>query len=60
MEKAFPSKSDMEALSKKCEKLASFKASILRSKTLGRVEWEKKDGKWEGGAKGDSARIKEL
>jgi beta-lactamase superfamily II metal-dependent hydrolase len=36
---------------KKCERLSSFKANVLRTKTLGTVEWEKKDGKWEGGVK---------
>jgi len=51
MEKAFPDKADMEKLSEKCEKLTSFKANVLRSKTLWIVEWEKVDGKWTGGVK---------
>lgn len=51
MEQALPTKADMEALSKKNDKLSSFKANVLRSKTLGTVTWEKKDDKWTGGAK---------
>lgn len=50
--KAFPAADDMELLRKKCEKLASFKANVLRSSNLGKVEWERKDDKWEGGAHG--------
>lgn len=49
--KTFPSVEDMEALSKKCEKLNSFKASVLRTTTLGSVEWERKEEKWTGGVK---------
>lgn len=37
-------------MSKTSEKLASFKANVLRTTTLGTVEWTKKEGgKWEGG-----------
>lgn len=52
LEKAFPSKTDMEGLAEKCKNLASFKANILRSNSLGQIEWEKKDGEWERTVKG--------
>ena len=47
--KTFPSAADLDALSSKCTKLSSFKANVLRTNTLGNVEWEKKNGKWTGG-----------
>ncbi|CZT15179.1 uncharacterized protein RCC_01064 [Ramularia collo-cygni] len=47
--KTFPSADDLDALSKTSENLASFKANVLRTTTLGTVEWTKKDGKWQGG-----------
>ncbi|KAK3114701.1 hypothetical protein LTR53_006712 [Teratosphaeriaceae sp. CCFEE 6253] len=47
--KSFPSAEDLIALGAKCEKLTSFKASILRTTSFGSVDWEKKDGKWSGG-----------
>jgi len=50
LEKAFPSSQDMENLEQKCEKISSFAANVLRSKNLGTVNWEKKEGKWHGGA----------
>lgn len=49
MGKTFPSDADMEALSKTCEKLSSFKANILRTTSFGSVEWEKDGSKWKGG-----------
>lgn len=49
--KSFPSADDMDALSKKCSKLSSFKANILRTTSFGTVEWERKSGKWIGGVK---------
>ena len=48
--KTFPSAADMEALSSKCEKLSSFKANVLRTTSFGTVEWDRKNGKWSGGA----------
>lgn len=53
MEKVFPSKSDMETLTKKCEKLNSFKANVLRSKSLPSLEWERKREVWTGGVTGN-------
>ena len=47
--KTLPSAEDMDALSKKCEKLSVLKADVLKTTTFGSVEWEKKDGKWTGG-----------
>ncbi|KYG41590.1 hypothetical protein M433DRAFT_7831 [Acidomyces richmondensis BFW] len=47
--KSFPTAEDMEALSKKCSKLSSFKANVLRTTSFGAVDWEKVDGKWSGG-----------
>lgn len=48
--KTFPSAADLDEVSKTSEKLASFKANVLRTTSLGTVEWTKKDGgKWEGG-----------
>ena len=49
MGKTFPSAENMDALSSKLEKLSSFKANILRTASMGGVEWEKKEGKWTGG-----------
>ncbi|KAK4495160.1 hypothetical protein PRZ48_013487 [Zasmidium cellare] len=49
MAKTFPTADDLEALSKKCEKLSSFKANVLRTTSLGTVDWQKKDSKWSGG-----------
>ncbi|KAK3674335.1 hypothetical protein LTR78_005804 [Recurvomyces mirabilis] len=46
---SFPSASDMEALSKKCPNLKTFKVSVLRTTSFGALEWERKDGKWKGG-----------
>lgn len=51
VEKSFPSAEDMDALSKKCSKLSSFKVNILRTTSFGTVEWERKNGKWTGGVK---------
>ncbi len=50
-QKAFPCEKDMKALSAKCPKLTSFKANILRTSTLGFVEWTKDEasGEWKGG-----------
>lgn len=50
LEKTFPSVADLDAMCKTSEKLASFKANVLRTTALGTVEWTKKDGgSWEGG-----------
>ncbi|SMR61885.1 unnamed protein product [Zymoseptoria tritici ST99CH_1E4] len=51
LETTFPASADLDALSKRCEKLSSFKANVLRTKTLGTVDWKKKDGQWVGGVK---------
>lgn len=47
----------MQALTKDCPKLSSFKVSILRTTTFGGVEWEKKEGKWVGGVKEGKASV---
>jgi len=39
----------MKALSKKCTKLEVFKASILRTKSMGYVEFKKPALAWQGG-----------
>lgn len=49
--KTFPDVFDMNSLSEKLEKLSSFKANVLRTKTLGEIDWEKVDAKWKGGVK---------
>jgi hypothetical protein len=49
MKKTFPSNDDLNELSKKLEKLSSFKVSILRATSFGTVDFEKKDGEWAGG-----------
>jgi hypothetical protein len=49
--KSFPSADDIMALNRKCPKLTSFKASVLRTTSFGSVNWEKKDNKWSGGVK---------
>lgn len=49
MGKTFPTEADMDALSKSCEKLSTFKANILRTTSFGSVEWSKEDAKWKGG-----------
>ena len=49
MTKTFPTAADLQGLSRKLEKLSSFKANILRTSTMGAVDWERKDGRWEGG-----------
>lgn len=51
MERAFPTESDLVTLSKKCAKLNSFKANVLRSARFQQIAWEKKDEKWSGGVK---------
>lgn len=51
IEKSFPSAANVDALSKKCSKLSSLKANILRTTSFGTVEWERKNGKWTGGVK---------
>lgn len=50
MAKTFPTAEDLNAMSNKCEKLSSFKANVLRTTSIGTVDWQKKDGKWSGGA----------
>lgn len=49
--KTFPDVFDMNRLSEKLSKLSNFKANVLRTVTLGTIEWEKVDGKWKGGVK---------
>ena len=49
MGKTFPSVDDLKALSSKLEKLASFKANILKTTSMANVAFEKKDGEWTGG-----------
>lgn len=50
LEKTFPSAADLNEVSKTSEKLSSFKANVLRTTSLGTVEWTKKEGQdWEGG-----------
>lgn len=51
MAKTFPDVFDMNRLSEKLSKLSNFKANVLRTVTLGTIEWEKVDGKWKGGVK---------
>lgn len=41
----------MNRLSEKLSKLSNFKANVLRTVTLGTIEWEKVEGKWKGGVK---------
>ncbi|EME87075.1 uncharacterized protein MYCFIDRAFT_86499 [Pseudocercospora fijiensis CIRAD86] len=43
LEKTFPDVWDMNKLSEKQEKLASFKANVLRTTTLGTIDWERVD-----------------
>ncbi|KAI9718059.1 MAG: hypothetical protein M1812_004317 [Candelaria pacifica] len=60
--KAFPSAEDMKSLGAKCPKLTSFKASILRTISLGSVEWTKNgtSEEWQGGVtKPDIAPLQE-
>ncbi|KAF2460178.1 hypothetical protein BDY21DRAFT_384532 [Lineolata rhizophorae] len=49
LDNVFPSEEDMKALAEKCPKLSNFKAGILRTTSMGTVEWTKKGGKWNGG-----------
>lgn len=49
--KTFPDVFDMNRLSEKLSKLSNFKANVLRTVTLGTIEWEKVEGKWKGGVK---------
>jgi hypothetical protein len=53
--KTFPSAADMDALSKKCDKLSALRANVLRTTSFGTVAWERKDGKWAGGVKEGTA-----
>ena len=46
---AFPTEEDMKVLGAKCPNLESFKINILRTSTLGSVEWRKEGGNWKGG-----------
>ncbi|KAK4983079.1 hypothetical protein LTR50_007431 [Elasticomyces elasticus] len=57
LEKAFPSKEDMEKLGERCAKLTSFKASILRTTSMGTAEWTKADGTWKGGITAPDADV---
>lgn len=49
MKSAFPTKDDMAALENNCPKLESFKVNILRTSSLGSVEWKREGGEWIGG-----------
>ncbi|EMC97755.1 hypothetical protein BAUCODRAFT_120690 [Baudoinia panamericana UAMH 10762] len=51
LEKSLLSAADLAVLTAKCANLKSFKASVLRAASFGTLEWEKKGGKWVGGAK---------
>lgn len=53
--KTFPSATDMDALTKKCDKLSALRANVLRTTSFGTVAWERKDGKWTGGVKEGTA-----
>lgn len=46
----------MAALGEKCHKLESFKVNILRTSSLGFVEWKREDGEWRGGITDAQAR----
>ena len=39
----------MTTLEENCPKLESFKVNILRTSSLGSVEWLKEGGEWKGG-----------
>ncbi len=41
----------MNRLAEKLANLSSFKANVLRTKTLGEIEWEMVEKKWKGGVK---------
>ena len=53
--KTFPSATDMDALTKKCDKRSALRANVLRTTSFGTVAWERKDGKWTGGVKEGTA-----
>ncbi|KAI5203954.1 hypothetical protein E4T39_03882 [Aureobasidium subglaciale] len=57
-ENTFPSSSDISALAEKCKRLTSFKADILRSTVMQTIDWEKKDGEWEGGVRAAKTELK--
>ncbi|KAF4548516.1 Hypothetical protein D9617_27g044830 [Elsinoe fawcettii] len=46
---AFPGEKELKELEEAGSKLQSFKATVLRSAHLQKLEWEKKDGRWTGG-----------
>ncbi|PNS19678.1 hypothetical protein CAC42_7522 [Sphaceloma murrayae] len=49
LEDAFPNKEELDTLSSEGSKLQTFKATVLRSAHLQKLEWERKDGEWVGG-----------
>ncbi|KAF2089825.1 hypothetical protein K490DRAFT_54264 [Saccharata proteae CBS 121410] len=49
LSKAFPSAQDMDRLSKSCERLSKFSATVLRTTTVGEVKWDREGGVWNGG-----------
>ncbi|KAI9819119.1 MAG: hypothetical protein M1827_007275 [Pycnora praestabilis] len=53
LKKAFPSQSDMTSLGTSCSQLKSFRVNILRTETLGSVEWNRDSpsAEWKGGVK---------
>jgi len=57
--KTFPSAADMDALTKKCDKLSALRANVLRTTSFGTVAWERKDGKWTGGVKEGTAAVEQ-
>ncbi|TKX23088.1 hypothetical protein C1H76_4636 [Elsinoe australis] len=59
LQDAFPTVEDLKKLEEDGCKLQSFKATVLRSKHLQKLEWEKKDGKWVGGFTPGSAQKEE-
>jgi hypothetical protein len=62
LQNAFPSGEDMKRLTEKCKNLNSFKASILRTNSMGTVEWTKEEGSsvWKGGIKGPEEEQEEI
>lgn len=58
LQKAFPNEEDMKTLAKKCSKLSSFKANVLRTTSMGTVDWEKKGDAWKGGVQQGSGASK--
>lgn len=49
MKDAYPTEEDMRELSEKCPKLESLKVNVLRTSSVGSVEWSKDEARWRGG-----------